>query len=156
MGANDIPQQLAEDGARALDAGSAPTTVAGPVAVPISMSLAPFVAIYDEQGALLASNGTFDGAPPAVPTGVMKEARTTGRDAVTWQPRAGVRIALVVVPWDGGTIAAGRSLRAIEAHIDAIGGLMAFGWVVAVAIIAMVAGVSASIWPSSKVPERAG
>ena len=148
IGANDVPQQLAEDGARALDAGAEPTSVVGPGRVPIETSLAPFVAVYDGQGTLLASSGSLDGRPPAVPIGVLRSAQTTGRDAVTWQPREGVRAALVVLPWHGGTIAAGRSLRVIETRIDAIGALMALGWLVAIAMLAIAAGVAAWIWPS--------
>ena len=150
IGANDVPQQLAEDGARALDAGAEPTPVVGPGQVPLESSLAPFVAIYDGQGTLLASSGSLDGKPPAVPVGVLRSAQTTGRGAVTWQPREGVRVALVVLPWHGGTIAAGRSLRVIETRIDAIGALMALGWVAAVAIVAIAAGVAAWIWPTRR------
>ncbi len=108
------------------------------------------MAVYDGQGTLLASNGSLDGKPPAVPIGVLRSAQTTGRDAVTWQPREGVRVALVVLPWHGGTIAAGRSLRVIETRIDAIGALMALGWLAAVAILAIAAGVAAWIWPSRR------
>lgn len=150
IGANDIPQQLAEDGARALDSGAGPASVVGQEPVPIETSLAPFVAIYDEQGALLASNGSLDGKPPAVPIGVLRAARSTGRDAVTWQPRDGVRSALVVLPWEGGTIAAGRSLRVIETRIDAIGALMVLGWLAGLGILAAVAGCAAWIWPTPK------
>ena len=148
IGANDVPQQLTEDGARALDAGAEPTTVVGQGQVPIETSLAPFVAVYDERGTLLTSNGSLDGKPPAVPIGVLRSAQTTGRDAVTWQPRDGVRVALVVLPWHGGTIAAGRSLRVIETRIDAITAVMALGWLAAVAILAIAAGLAAWIWPS--------
>ena len=121
----------------------------------IETSLAPFTAVYDEQGTLLASNGSLDGKAPVVPLGVLRSARATGRDAVTWQPRAGVRVALVVLPWHGGTIAAGRSLRVIETRIDAIGALMGLGWLVGVAIlVAIAAGVGAAIWPATS--ERFG
>jgi hypothetical protein len=149
IGANDVPQQLSEDGARALDAGADTSTVVGAVPVAIETSLAPFTAVYDEQGTLLASNGSLDGKAPVVPLGVLRSARATGRDAVTWQPRAGVRVALVVLPWHGGTIAAGRSLRVIETRIDAIGALMGLGWLVGVAILAVVAGVAAWMWPTT-------
>ena len=150
IGANDVPQQLAEDGARALDAGTSPATVAGPApgAVAIETSLAPFVAVYDKKGGLLASNGSLDGRPPAVPIGVLDSARASGRDAVTWQPRQGVRVALVVLPWQGGTIGAGRSLRVIEERIETIGSLLALGWLIGAAIIAGVAGVASWMWPA--------
>ena len=148
IGANDIPQQLAEDGTRALDAGTDPATVVGVGQVPIEASLTPFVAIYDGQGRLLAANGSLDGKPPAPPVGVLRSAQSTGRDAVTWQPREGVRVALVVLPWHGGTIAAGRSLREIETRIDAIGELIALGWLAGLVIVGVIAGLAAWVWPA--------
>lgn len=150
IGANDVPQQLAEDGARALDAGAAAATVVGSGPVAIDTSLAPFTAVYDASGTLLASNGSLDGKPPAVPLGVLQSAEATGRDAVTWQPREGLRMALVVMPWEGGTIAAGRSLRVIETRIDKIGALLALGWVAGLAIVAGAAGLAAWIWSAQR------
>ena len=149
IGANDLPQQLAEDGARALDAGSDPATVVAAGQVPIETSLAPFTVVYDGQGALLATNGSLDGKPPIVPIGVLESAQASGLHAVTWQPRETVRVALVVLPWQRGTIAVGRSLRVIETRIDAIGALIALGWLAAVALVAIAAGVGAAIWPAT-------
>ena len=155
MGANDKPQQLAEDGARALDAGTSPAAIAGAEAgeVSIDSSLAPFIAVYDAQGTVVATNGSLDGRPPAIPLGVLQAAQATGRDAVTWQPRGGVRVALVVVPWRGGTIAAGRSLRAIESRIDAIQLLVLVGW--SVGLVALVVAVSLAAWLWPRNPRQA-
>ena len=147
IGANDLPQQLAEDGARALDGGADPKTVVGATTVPIETSLAPFLAVFDAQGALLASDGSLDGGPPSPPAGVLRSAQATGRDAVTWQPREGVRIALVVLPWRGGTIAAGHSLRAVETLIETIGSLIALGWIAGIVVLGITAGIAAWLWP---------
>jgi hypothetical protein len=152
IGANDLPQQLAEDGARALDDGASPAAVAGAGAVPIDSSLAPFIAIYDAAGSLLATDGSLDDRPPSIPIGVLHAARATGRDAVTWQPREGVRVALVVVPWQGGTIAAGRSLRLIESRIDAIQLLIVLGWLAGLAALAVAAAVAGWLWPTNRRP----
>src|SRR4249919_220504 len=110
-GANDPQQQIVEDAAARLDAGAAPTAIVGPGTVDIARSLAPFVVVYDGSGAVLATDGMLDGVAPRVPHGVLESARASGRDAVTWQPRSGVRVATVTVPWSGGTVLAGRSLR---------------------------------------------
>jgi hypothetical protein len=152
IGANDVPQQLAEDGARALEAGTDPTAVVGAARVPLENSLAPFVAIFDAGGKVLASNGSLDGKSPAPPIGVLQAANASGRDAVTWQPRSGVRVALVVLPWRGGTIAAGQSLRVVESRIDAIGALIALGWFAALTFVAIAAAVGAWIWPAAGMP----
>ena len=155
IGANDLPQQLAEDGARALDGGAEPGTVAGSTQIPIDTSLAPFVAVFDTDGKLLASDGSLDGRPPAPPAGVLRSAQDSGRDAVSWQPRRGVRVALVVLPWRGGTIAAGRSLRAVETRIESITALVALGWLVGLVIIAVAAAFGGWIWPGRPAPPAA-
>lgn len=146
IGANDLPQRLAEDGVAALDGGSGPAVVAGAPPVSIESSLDPFVAVFDAKGTLLATNGSLAGRPPAPPIGVLS-AGATGRDAVTWQPKPGVRVALVALPWKGGTVVAGRSLRAIESRIDAIQVLVAAGLLAGLAVLAVVAAIAARLWP---------
>lgn len=147
-GANDPQQQIVEDAAARLDAGTAPAAIVGPGTVDIAGSLAPFVVVYDGSGAVLATDGTLDGAAPRVPHGVLESARASGRDAVTWQPRAGVRVATVTVPWSGGTVLAGRSLRVVEERVASLGLLVGAGWVVALIALAIASFVAASLWPT--------
>src|ERR1019366_3830449 len=111
-----------------LDAGAAPATLIGHGSVDLATSLAPFVAIEAASGQTLATDGTLNGQPPAPPPGVLTAARASGLDMVTWQPQDGVRIALVVVPWSGGTVMAGRSLRLVEQREDDLLGVTAAGW----------------------------
>jgi len=151
IGANDLPQRLAEDGVVALNDGEDPATVAGVGSVAIDSSLAPFTAVFDGQGALLATNGSLGGRAPAPPIGVLRSAQATGRDAVTWQPQTSVRVALVAMPWKGGTIIAGRSLRVIESRIEAIQTLVAIGSLVGLAVVAVAAAVAALLWASTSV-----
>ena len=92
--------------------------------VDIASSLAPFVAVYDPAGTVVATNGRLDGRAPVPPLGVLATATKKGSDTVTWQPRAGVRIGLVVLRWHGGTVLAGRSLRRVEAIESAIEGIV--------------------------------
>ena len=147
QGANDPQEQLAEDAVAALDAGAAPASVVGAARVDLNASLAPFVAVYAVDGTALATDGVLDGRPPVPPSGVLESARSTGRDAVTWQPEAGIRIALVVLPWRGGTVAAGRSLRRVEETESRIETLVAAGGLVTVAMVGLAALVSARLWP---------
>jgi hypothetical protein len=118
-GANDPQIQLAEDAASRLDAGAAVATVVPPTLTPVDVarSLAPFVIVYNESDAPLASTGTLDGAVPVPPQGVSASARNV-EDRVTWEPRSDVRIAAVVVAYRGGTVLAGRSLRVVEQRED--------------------------------------
>jgi hypothetical protein len=145
--ANDPQVQLAEDAAAALSGGTLPASVvpAGPP-VDIAKSLAPFIVVYDTDGAVLATNGQLDGAAPVLPRGVLDSARSSGRDIVTWQPRSGVRVATVTIPWTGGTVTAGRSLRLVEEREDTLLVLVAAGWLATVAALAVVCAVVARLW----------
>jgi hypothetical protein len=156
-GANDPQVQLAEDAAAALDSGSDPGSVtgpgsavvgmAGPAVVDPAVSLAPFVVVFDVSGAPLASNARLDGAIPAPPAGVLEAAKASGRNAVTWQPRPGVRIATVTVPWSGGTALAGRSLRVVEEREDQALFLAGAAWAAGLVSLALAALLAGWIWP---------
>ncbi len=146
LGANDPQQQLAQDTAAALNAGGQPTDLAGGPTVDLAVSLAPFVAIDDAGGRPLSSNGQLDGQPPMPPPGVLAAARESGLNLVTWQPRAGLRYALAVVPWDGGTVIAGRSLRLAEERTDTILRLVGLGWFAILVAAGLAAIIAARIW----------
>ena len=147
--ANEPQVQLAEDAAGRLDAGGRPQDQVDPVPVDIAQSLAPFVVVYGSADNVLASGGMLDGQPPAVPAGVLATARATGRNAVTWQPRSGVRVATVSVPWTGGTVLAGRSLRLVEEHASQLALLVIAGWLATLAALVVAAWVVARLWPES-------
>jgi hypothetical protein len=151
-GANDPQVQLAEDAAVRLDAGETPAAVVGtgpPVA--IASSLAPFVVVYDAAGSALASDGQLDGRPPAIPKGVLESARAHGVNAVTWQPRPGVRVATVTVPWKGGTVTAGRSLRLVEERVDDLTRLVGLGWIVTLGATLVACLAASFLWPDDRV-----
>lgn len=147
--ANEPQAQLAEDAAARLDAGGRPQDQVGAVPVDIARSLAPFVVVYGLAGNIEATDGTLDGQPPAVPSGVLASARASGRDAVTWQPRPGVRVATVSVAWSGGTVLAGRSLRLVEEQASTLELIVGAAWLATLAALAVAAGVVARLWPGS-------
>jgi hypothetical protein len=136
-GANDPQQQLAEDDAAQLDRGATPSSVMSGPMVDLRASLASFVVVYGPGGAVLATNGELDGQPPMIPVGVLAAAHANGIDKVTWQPQPGVRIATVSVPWGGGTVSAGRSLRVVEEQESALEVLVAGGWLATLAALAV-------------------
>ncbi len=146
QGANDPQEQIAEDAVAALNAGAGPASVVGAARVNLNASLAPFVAVYGTDGSVLATNGVLDGGAPVPPGGVLDTARSTGRDAVTWQPEAGVRIAIVVLPWHGGTVLAGRSLRRVEEMESQIETLVVAGGLVTIVVVALAALISVRLW----------
>ncbi len=149
-GANDPQRQLAEDVARALDAGAEPASVVGGSKVDVAQSLAPFVAIFDAAGHVLATDGRLDGHDPIPPLGVLDAARAHPPNIVTWQPRPGVRVATVTVPWQGGTVIAGRSLREVEGRVDQLLLIIAAGWLAMMAALAVAAFIAAWLWPSMR------
>ena len=117
QGLNDPQIQMAEDVAAAIGQERAAVDLLPSTQVDIASSLAPFLIVYDDAGKVLASSGVLHGQTPSVPAGVLEYVRTNGEDRVTWQPEAGVRIAAVVVRYDGtksGFVLAGRNMREVE------------------------------------------
>jgi hypothetical protein len=127
MGADDPQVQLARDTASSMAEGEDPLNLFPPRQVDLASSLAPFVLVYDTAGGVLATTAVLHGRIPDLPAGVREFATDHGEDRVTWQPEPGVRIAAVVVPFEGGTVLVGRSLREVEARIDTLGQLMLAG-----------------------------
>jgi hypothetical protein len=116
QGANDPQIQMAEDAASALDNGTSADAAIPNQQVELSRSLAPFLVVYDASGKPTASSGLLEGKMPDYPIGALEAAKQSGENTVTWQPRADVRIASVVAPYNAGYVVAGRSLREVEAR----------------------------------------
>ena len=138
LGADGVPEQLAYDGSVAVAAGSPPASVAGTGTVDIATSSAPWVVVFDKDGRPLAGSGLLDGKLAQPPAGVFGSARDGGPhgDRITWQPRSGVRQAIVVhtvKSGPGGYVVAGRSLHEAEAQIDILGALAAAAWLATMA-----------------------
>lgn len=119
--ANDPQIQMAEDVAAAIDRGQLPSEVVPPSKIDISQSLAPFLIVLTDVGQPIASSATLDGRVPLPPDGVLSYVREKGEDRFTWEPKPGVRSAVVVTRFagtvngeNGGFVLAGRSLREVE------------------------------------------
>jgi hypothetical protein len=112
--ANDPQIQMAEDTAAALNGGASIDSVLPKTQVEMSKSLAPFIVLYDVSGKPTATSGTLNGQMPVYPKGALDSAKGTGENRVTWQPADNVRIASVVVPFNGGFVMAGRNMREVE------------------------------------------
>lgn len=128
--ANDPQYQLVEDGAAAINSGADPKLLITPgPSIEISRSLAPFMVIYDAASTLTASNANLDGKALTIPKGVLDYIQKHGADAATWQPRPGVRLAMVGMRSNAGKVViAGRSLRKVEERIAQLGEQVLFGW----------------------------
>ena len=116
-GANDPQLQMAGDFAAQLAGGAQPAQLLGTARVDLATSLSPYAIVFDRSGRVLASTGVLDGRVPSPPPGVLRAAERH-RNELTWQPRHGVRSAIVVLPFraaDGaGTVLVGRSLTEVE------------------------------------------
>jgi len=140
LGANDVLVAMAEDAAARLDSDATADSLLPAGTVDLARSLSPFLMIFDAQGNLIASSASLHGQEPPVPPGVLAAARERGQDRVTWQPEAGVRSAIVVVPAGRGFVLAGRSLRLVEQREDVLGRLALALWglsLIAAAIVAL-------------------
>lgn len=140
MGANDLPAQIAQDTAASIGKGAEPWTVTGRDNIDIAASLSSWTLVFDEGGKLVAGTPVIAGKQVLPPAGVFTAARTSGENRVTWQPRAGVRQAVVAVriPGGRGVVMAGHSLREAEAHIDQLTQMTGAAWV-AILVVAFVA-----------------
>lgn len=119
-GANDPQTQVAQDAARSISAGADPqSVVTGPV-VDLATSSALEVTVVDRAGAVLASTGRLDSVPVLPPIGALRASSPDHPNAVTWQPRADIRMAAVIATYRGpsgsGSVVAARSLRVVEQH----------------------------------------
>jgi hypothetical protein len=147
MGANDVPAQIAQDTAASIAKGSEPWTVTGREDVEISTSLAAWSLVFDDTGKVVAGTPVLDGKQAVPPAGVFSVTKASGQDRVTWQPRAGVRQAVVAVRVAGGkgVVMAGHSLTETEAHVDHLTQIAGAAWVaiLAAAFVASLLFVSA-------------
>ena len=100
--ANDPQIQIAQDTAKTLDSHRQITF--SQASIDISESISPFIMTFNENGALQGSEAVLDGVAPIVPSGVFASAKQLGEDRLTWQPKNGVRIAAVVVPYGNGFV----------------------------------------------------
>jgi len=157
-GANNPQQAMAAAAARQLAEGVAPATVAAGAKVDLARDLGVHITVFDSAGRVLASTAVLDGRTPAPPAGVL---RTAGRrtDVVTWQPQPAVRVAAVATAWSGpngrGALVVGRSLRIVEQRESRLLRRIAWGWLSALAVVALIALLSAWRRPPPGVRRRA-
>jgi hypothetical protein len=136
ISANDPQIQMAEDAAARLQAGGSPFSEVPVDKVDIASSLSTFVSVYDSSRKLVAANVLLDQRQPDLPSGVLEYTAAHGQDRVTWQPRTGVRCAVVAVYYHGqstGYVVVGRSLREVEKRVGNLGLLTGVAWVLILA-----------------------
>lgn len=135
--ANDPQIQLANEINTNLKAGRSIERL-WPDSIDIQTGLGVFAALYDEHAQPLRTSALLDGKIPQVPPGVFDFAKNEGEDRVTWQPRMGVRMALVVIRGNFSPvayIAVGRSLKEVEVREQNLMKTTAVSWAIMIFII---------------------
>ena len=108
--------------------------------IELSQSLGLFVTLYNNNGMPVQSTGMLDGKLPQIPKGVLDFARSNKEDVLTWQPREGVRQAVVIESTgnaDKGFVMAGRSLEEVERHESNLVQMVFIAWVCCMGIVAL-------------------
>lgn len=132
--AETTPAQIIVDVADLIKQGRPLNTFDSQAKADLGTTLSPFLILVDKDGKPAASSVALDGKTPTLPQGVLDYTKAHGEDRVTWQPKAGVRSAIVVSYVDGPTpafVVGGQPLREIEKHEMLMLYTVLAGWLVA-------------------------
>lgn len=149
QGANDPQIQIAEDMASAfannqftdeIIKSSFQEFMPTKTQVNIATSLSPWIQIYTEGGEVMESSAVVTEAQttPKIPKGIFETVQKKGEDRITWQPKKGIRQAIVVTKFSGlknGYIVAGRSLFEVEKRLVNMNWIIAIAWAVMMMVI---------------------
>lgn len=147
--ANEPQEWMTQNAANAAALG---TPLASTTPIAIERDEAPYVILYDAKRNAVSGTGHLHDVLPQLPNGVFDVAQSAGVNRVTWQPEAGVREALVILPIKGGTLAggfavSGRSLAYTEWQESQLTTRWLIGWLAAcigvLAVYAMIFGLRA-------------
>jgi hypothetical protein len=133
IGANDPQIQIAEDVAKQISIGQNPLAFIPQIKVDVSQSLANYIVIFDSKGKVIGSSAQLDGKDPVIPQGVFASTKNLGETRFTWQPKTGVRSAVIVDYYKGlnsGYVLVGRSLREVEKREDNLGLIVFLAWAI--------------------------
>ena len=135
--AANYPQtQIAEDAAAQIDKGH-DTHVASTLSpVDMQSSLATFTIVYDKKGKVVSGSGYLDKKVPKAPLGILEGAKGKDYNAVTWQPKKGVRIAAVTVAAKKYYVLSGRSLTEVEKNENKTFWLAFAGGIISIIMLA--------------------
>lgn len=133
QGADDAPGRLASQIA-SQSPGSGDSS-SGLDTVDLARSDAAFFVIYDAANRPVSGTGQLDGALPAIPAGVLDQARRNGTNHVTWQIADGRRFATVERRSGKSVVLGAQSLAPTESRIDQIGLLILVAWACVMVLI---------------------
>ncbi len=111
--ANDMPELLATQAAKQLDAGLGLSSI-NMGATDLANNPVPFVVVYDKKEKAVGGSGYLNRKLAQMPRGVVQHATPGKPHAVTWAPGEGVRIASVTVKAKDYYVVGGQSLKMTE------------------------------------------
>jgi hypothetical protein len=138
MNANDPQIQLTQDISNRLASGRPIAGLIPADSFDIAYDLSPFVILYNAQGNPLHASATLNGSMPKLPAGVFDYVKKHGEDRITWQPKQGVRMAMVVKYaniYPVSFVAAGRSLKETEIREKNLAQMALMAWICAMVVI---------------------
>ncbi|HEX5155349.1 MAG TPA: hypothetical protein VFW07_28100 [Parafilimonas sp.] len=106
--------------------------------IDIAKSLAVFTALFDAAGKPIQSTGLLDGKLPLPPEGIFEFAGANMENVLTWQPRPGVRMAMVfekIKEPGQGFVAAGRSLKEVEIREGNLVKMIGLAWAACLGVL---------------------
>lgn len=135
IGANDPQIQIAEDIAGQLAEGQNPRYFIPSTKIELAKSLATYIMLFDPNGKLIGSSVSLNGKDPVLPQGVFAQTRKNPANETrfTWQPRSGVRSAVVLDYYKGpvpGFVLIGRSIKEVEVRETQQEYIVLIGWAV--------------------------
>jgi hypothetical protein len=137
-GANDPQLQIALDLKNAIENNRSLTQWMTGDSIEIAQSLAVFKTLYNKNGEPVQSTGFLDGQLSQMPQGVFAFTNKHREDVLTWQPRSGVRMAMVVEAVNSpqiGFVAVGRSLHEVEKRESNLTMMAFVGWLVCAGLL---------------------
>jgi len=137
-GANDPQFQIAGDISNKLKRGASIVNWFASDTCEIESSLCVFQTLYDENKKPVLSTGLLSKRLPALPAGVFDVARKQGENVFTWQPEAGVRMAIVLRSVQSphySFVAVGRSLYEVEKREKNLMWTVFVGWLLCMGLI---------------------
>ncbi len=133
--ANDMPTMLATEAARLINGGLDASTVGNSSPQDISTTRVPFIIVYDKKGKSVGGSGYLDKKLAQIPLGVLQHATAIKPNAVTWQPKSGVRLATVTVATKNNYVVGAQSLKATEDRDSTLLKLTALGYGLSLAVM---------------------
>lgn len=125
--------KISADVMRYLNEGGNPMALNANAPVDIEKTLSPYIVFYTLDILPMTSSVTLDGERPILPFGVYAQVKERGEHRLTWQPKRGLRQAIVLNHLEGptpGYLLVGKSLKESERTICGLWYILSVMWAI--------------------------